>query len=135
MHRTPPTARTKKQVIPMRRDRPATPRRTLRLAVVGFIVALGPTAPIGDRVEAVGTASVAPASPDPTEPPVDEPPEEPIEPEPEPEPGNGTASEDESTLEPGDVPAAVWVGAILLVVAAVFWAVRQSSKESSSADG
>jgi hypothetical protein len=123
----------------MRRDRPTTPRRTLRLAVVGFIVALGPTAPVGDRVEAVGTASVAPASPDPTEPPVDEPPEEPTEPEPEPEdetaPGNGTASEDESTLEPGDVPAAVWVGAILLVVAAVFWAVRQSSKESSSADG
>ncbi len=123
----------------MRRDRPTTPRRTLRLAVVGFIVALGLTAPVGDRVEAVATASVASASPDPTEPPVTEPPEEPTEPDEtapdETAPADGTASEDESTLEPGDVPAAVWVGAILLLVVAVFWAVRQSSKESTSADG
>lgn len=136
---TPQTARTKEQVIPMRRERPTTPRRTLLLAAVGFIVALGLTAPVGVRVEAIDTTGVASASPAQTEPPVDEPPEEPTEPEPEPEdetaPGNGTASEDESTPEPGDVPAAVWVGAILLLVVAVFWAVRQSSKESSSADG
>jgi hypothetical protein len=33
------------------------------------------------------------------------------------------------------LPAAAWVGAILLLVVAVFWAVRQSSKESTSADG
>jgi hypothetical protein len=107
----------------------------LRLATVGFIVALGLTAPVGVRVEAIDTTGVASASPAQTEPPVDEPPEEPTEPEDETAPGNGTASEDESTPEPGDVPAAVWVGAILLLAVAVFWAVRQSSKESSSADG
>ncbi len=123
----------------MRRDQATTPRRTLRLATVAFIVALGLTTPVGGRVEAVATASVASASPDPTEPPVTEPPEEPTEPDEtapdETAPADGTASEDESTLEPGDVPAAVWVGAILLLVVAVFWAVRQSSKESTSADG
>ncbi len=124
----------------MRRDRPTTPRRTLRLAVVGFIVALGLTAPVGDRVEAIDITGAASASPDPTEPPAEQPPEEPTEPPEEPTepdetaPADGAASADESALEPGGVPAAVWVGATLLLVAAVFWAVRQSSKESTSAD-
>ncbi len=111
----------------MRRDRPTTSLRTLRLAAVGFIVALGLTTPVGDRAEAIETTGVASASPEPSEPPVDEAPEEPTEPPDE------TAPADD--LEPGGVPAAVWVGAILLLVVAVFWAVRQSSKESTSADG
>ncbi len=125
----------------MRRDRPTTSLRTLRLAAVGFIVALGLTTPVGDRAEAIETTGVASASPEPSEPPVDEAPEEPTEPpvdeapEDSTEPQDETAPADEPALEPGGVPPAAWVGAILLLVAAVFWAVRQSSKASSSADG
>ena len=138
---TPPTATTKDQVIPMRRDRTTTPRRTLRLAAVGFIVALSLTSPVVDRVDAIDATGISSAAPEPSEPPVDEPPEEPTEPpvddapEGPTEPQDETAPADEPVLEPGGVPAAAWVGAILLLFAAVFWAVRHSSKPSSSPDG
>ena len=57
-------------------------------------------------------------------------PEEPTDPE----DGTTPDGDAEIELEPGGVPPLVWVGATLLVVAAVGWALRQSSNTSSVAD-
>ena len=93
--------------------------RRIRQAVVGTMVAL---------VIAMSPAHVASATPDPTEPPAGEPPaEEPTDTAPEEE-------EEEPAPEPSDVSPAVWVGVIALVVVAVAWAARQTTKTSSSDD-
>ena len=87
----------------------------IRTAVAGTFVAL---------VIAMSPAYTAEATPDPSEPPA----EEPTDPAPD-----DTAPEDsEPAPEPGDVSPAVWVGAIVLLVVAVAWAVRQTTKPTRS---
>ncbi len=88
----------------------------IRTAFAGTFVAL---------VIAMSPAHTAIATPEPTEPP----PEEPTDPAPD-----DTAPDDgsEPVPEPGDVSPVVWVGAIVLLVVAVAWAVRQTTKPTRS---
>lgn len=96
---------------------PTTTER-IRVALLGGMAAL---------VLALGPTDLAAATPDPDEPPAEEPaPEEPEE------PADTTPTDDaEATPEPGGVSPGVWIGTIALVVFAVAWATRQTTKASS----
>jgi hypothetical protein len=80
---------------------------------------------------AVDGAGIA-AAQEPTDSTEEEQPEE--EPEEEPPPEDAPAPEDteEPASEPGDVPLAVWVGAVAFLAVAVGLAVWQTTKNSSS---
>ena len=92
----------------------------IRTAVAGTVIAL---------VIAISPAHTAAATPDPTEPPATQPPAtEPTDTTPEEE----EEEDGEPAPEPSDVSPAVWVGVSVLVVGAVAWAVRQSTKPSTT---
>ena len=129
------TVRMEKWMVSMRPDRATRARRFLRLAAIGLMLAFAMTAAVSGSAAAMETVTASALSNqaepvDTTESVETTEPEEPTDPE----DGTTPDGDAEIELEPGGVPPLVWVGATLLVVAAVGWALRQSSNTSSVAD-